>query len=118
MLKIIGWILKLTVFAALILVLGNWFHWGGKTISDQVKTQMSHAENLGIVENVKGWATRITSPKNEIKKSNRPQAPGESSRSTVKEKEKNKTTQEILPSERQKLRALIRELNSSAHGQN
>ncbi len=44
MFKLIGWIIKTALFAALILVVGQIIQWNGKSVSDQIKTGLSHAE--------------------------------------------------------------------------
>lgn len=98
MLKILGFLLKFTIFSLLILVLGNWLRWDGKTISDQVKLRMSHAEEAGILGTVKGWADRVTHDAKQGFKRKMTEMPMQ---------------EEISPTERQKLKALIRELNSS-----
>lgn len=56
MLKLLVGFLKYTVFALVIIILANWFKWDGKTISDQVKVQMSQAQKKGWVKNAKEWA--------------------------------------------------------------
>lgn len=101
MLKTIGFCLKLTVFSFLVLILGNWLRWNGRTISDQVKLRMAHAERTDLYETVRGWATTVTSDakkgvQKRLERASGPQA-----------------QEEISSSERQKLKALIRELNSS-----
>jgi len=105
MLKAIGYLIKLTVFSVLVLVLGNWLRWDGKSISDQIKTRMAHAEKENILntvqDTVRGWAEKVThdARKGYRKKLEQPTAIA--------------PQEEISSSERQKLKALIRELNSS-----
>ncbi|MEO5969097.1 MAG: hypothetical protein ABIQ95_04155 [Bdellovibrionia bacterium] len=97
MLKGIGYLIRLALFSVFILVLGNSVHWEGKTISDQVKLRMSHAERSEVYGSVRSWAEKLTldATRNAIKRVDRV------------------TVEEIRPSERQKLKALIRELNNS-----
>jgi hypothetical protein len=62
MFKILGWIIKASLFAAAILILGNVLHIGGHTVSDQVKTSLSHAEQLAptnTIDQVKTWTGDI-----------------------------------------------------------
>ncbi|MBL7714781.1 MAG: hypothetical protein JNL01_04885 [Bdellovibrionales bacterium] len=40
MLKLIGWMINTVFFALLVLVLGNWVRFDGKTVSDHVKAKM------------------------------------------------------------------------------
>ena len=97
MLKLIGYLIKVAVFSVFILVLGNMVHWEGKTISDQVKLRMFHAERSDVYETVRSWAGKLTL---DAKKG----AP----------KRENRLNEDEIPhSERQKLNALIRELNNS-----
>ena len=110
MFKAIGWVLKLTVFAALVLVLGNYFKWGGKTVSDQVKTQMAKAESLEVpsaVAHVQGWASGLISDAGQGSRKN-----GSVLRKVEKEQRPEEGT-DIPSSERQKLKTLIRDLNTS-----
>jgi hypothetical protein len=44
MLKLLGWILKATLFAALVLVASHLITWNGKSVSDQVRSGLSSAE--------------------------------------------------------------------------
>ena len=99
MLKLIGVFMKVAIFSIFILILGNTVQWDGMTISDQVRLKMSHAEEYGLVGTMRDWAEQVThdARRGFQKKLSQP--------SSVKE--------EIHSSERQKLKALIRELNSS-----
>ncbi len=104
MLKAIGSCLKILTFSILVLILGNWFKWDGRTISDQVKFHMAHAERSETLNTVREWAQKIT---HEASKGAHIKSIHFSSPMTVT------VPEEISPSERQKLRALIQELNSS-----
>ena len=97
MLKLIGYVIKLVLFSAFILILGNAVHWEGKTISDQVKLRMSHAERSDLYGSVRGWAEKITLD----------------AKQGATQRAKRVFVEEIAPSERQKLNALIRELNKT-----
>jgi hypothetical protein len=97
MLNLIANLIKFALFSTFILVLGNSIHWRGKTISDQVKLSMAHAERSEVYGAVRNWTERLT---HDAKKS-------------AARKANQVIVDEILPSERQKLNALIRELNNS-----
>jgi hypothetical protein len=99
MLKLISLCLKIVFFSLMVLVLGNWLRWDGKTLSDQIKHQMSHAESSHLAGAVRGWAEKVTHDARKGIKNNFDQPEEEE--------------EDISPSERQKLKALIRELNSS-----
>lgn len=101
MFKALFWVVKVAVFSLIVLALGNWIHWRGRTISDQVNTNISHAEQLTgeVAENAKTWVVQ--------KKKQAENALGDVSRKT------QEAPEHIAPSERQKLRALIRELNGT-----
>ena len=60
MFKILFKLIKLGVFALIVIILANWIRLDGKTISDQVKTQLSHAEKSQIVKDVKSWTKETT----------------------------------------------------------
>lgn len=93
MLKLIGLLLKLSLFALAILVLGNIVQIRGRTVSDQIKTQMSHAERLLPVQPLEEWRQKIKNSSNELLEA---------------------ADEEILPSERKKLQSLLKELNSES----
>src|SRR3712207_1722387 len=100
MLKLFGSLIKLTLFSITVLVLGNLLRWDGRTISDQIKVGMSHAEGMGITSRIRSWAHQLTSDAKtgfHIQK--------KIDRMSLEE-------EEIAPSEKQKLKALIRDLNS------
>ncbi len=44
MFKLIGWCLKACFFAAIVLVASHYVTWGGRTVSDQVRSSLSSAE--------------------------------------------------------------------------
>ncbi len=96
MLRLIGWAIKLGLFAAIVLVLGHVVTWKGQTISDQVKTQISHAERMDLVGQVKHWTNKTLGE----------ERGAHGAPSNGKQKD-----EQILSSERQKLKALIQELN-------
>lgn len=120
MINAMGWLIKVTLFSIVILVLGNWIHWNGKTVSDQVKTQISHAERSDIATSLRRWTGNVTqdvrtqSRKTAHRKEPSPEASLEGSGdATGRPSDEVKPMEKIPSSERQKLRALIQELNTS-----
>src|SRR5277367_1749199 len=101
MFRAIFWVMRLAIFSVIVLALGNWIHWRGKTISDQVQVNLSHAEQMTgqAAENAKTWVVE--------KKKQAENALGDAKQKT------EDVPEHIAPSERQKLRALIRELNGT-----
>ncbi len=97
MLNLISGILKLAIFAAIVLILGNTIRWRGHTISDEIRTRVSHAEQV-FGDSPAARATSHVAIK----------ATSRSSSSRF-----NPEAEQISPSERQKLKALIQELNGS-----
>lgn len=53
MFRLIGWILKATLFAVVVLVGSHFIHWEGRTINDQVSSSLSSAERSPAVRSVK-----------------------------------------------------------------
>ncbi len=88
--SIIGWTIRVSVIAAVVLIGSHFVTWRGKTVSDQVKAHLSHAERLPAVrqttKKVKGWIGS----------------------------EYDEDTDELRHSERQKLRSLITELGGAS----
>jgi hypothetical protein len=116
MLKPIFFVIKLAVFASAVLVLGNLVHWQGRTVSDQVKLRMASAQRSerGLTETagkLKSWAGDLVS---DSRKATRATVSGTTGNQVSVSADK--PLDDIHPSERQKLRALIRELNA-ARGQ-
>ena len=117
MIHAIGWLIKLTLFSILILVLGNSIHWNGKSVSDQVKTQIAHAKRSEFAGSVRRWTGNVTQ---DAKRGARLQKAavmsGEKqkrSEEKISERSQERPQEKIQSSERQKLRALIQELNTS-----
>lgn len=52
MLKAIGWFLKASLFAVVVLVASHFVKWNGKTVSDQVRSTLSSAEKSPAVKSV------------------------------------------------------------------
>jgi hypothetical protein len=127
MLRLIGFFIKVMVFSLTVIVLSNWVHWRGRTISDNVRLQLSHAERLPVVQklpnDVRNWVEkRAHAVRNgHWDSSAREQAGAIAQQATTlrpraslasDEEGSSAGQQETLPaSERQKLKNLIRELN-------
>lgn len=107
MLRMIGLLIKITLFSLLVLILGNWIHWHGKSISDQIKTQLSSAEHLGSSA-LRNFSDR--EPRRHPISIGQGRSSAEKPADSISEAN---VPEQLHSSERQKLRALIRELNSS-----
>src|SRR5690349_11477573 len=120
MLNAIGWLLKTTLFATLILVLGQVVRWDGRSVSDRVKTALAVAEPVstkmlgrakdvanGLIEDARVGAgaskdsvhVSAASPQEK----NHPREKGKASPA--------RTQLDVSDSERRKLRALIDQMN-------
>jgi hypothetical protein len=123
MLKLLGFIVKVALFSLVVLIIGNWARWDGKTISDQVKTQLSAAQRLEIAEQIKEITKKVTGDAKKGLQKIKTNGGRSSLPSSAKEEKtalarstgipSPDTEEPISASERQKLRALIRELNHS-----
>jgi hypothetical protein len=126
MLKLIGWIIKITLFSIAILIIGAFVRWDGKTISDQIRTHLSYATSysphVDAAKASRNLKNEIQGHWREIKEklsNGTEKAPSESDKNQLTKLSSSGVNalgagdEEIPPSERQKLRALIRELNSS-----
>jgi hypothetical protein len=98
---------KLLVFSLIVLTLGNIFGWSGKTVSDRVRTQLSAAERK--IDHATGEARDWVAEKG---RELLPEPRAKVDRGPAQESESSEDA-EIPPSERQKLKNLIRELNGS-----
>lgn len=99
MFKLMGLLLKIAIFGVVVLVIGNTVHWGGRTISDQIRIGVSSAQKSAVGKQVQSWATGFL---NEARKGSLQAAPGQ---------QEAPDSENIPHSERQKLRALIKEIN-------
>ena len=108
MLKSLGSLIKLLLFSILILILGNSMHWGKRTISDEIKHQMAHAQETPTYRGFKHWTeTLLEDAKEGAQKkweSISPRGPQNNVQSFSEE-------DDIPSSEKHKLKALIQELN-------
>jgi uncharacterized membrane protein YhiD involved in acid resistance len=107
-------IIKYSLIALLIIVLANWIQWKGKTVSDQIKTQMAQAEQSTIFKKAQHWKNSVSV---DIKKGVIVKLHNEQIKlmnSLDETKSKQVETKEIIPStEKEKLRSLIQDLNTS-----
>ena len=121
MFKWIGWFFKILFFSLIVIIVANKVQVKGKTISDQVRTNLSHAERSEVVTRVKDWAgDLIQDVRQGIQaRGSKSTHDAHSMLQHSNELEKPKAlasrhsgaTDKIDSSERQKLRALIDELN-------
>jgi len=112
LLNAILFIIKFVFVSIFILILGNTIRWDGKTLSDQVKMGMSHAEESLFYHDITKWATHVT---DDARKGWSHQNPKTSHPKSELQKTEylKEYKDELTPTERQKLRALIKELNTS-----
>lgn len=110
MLRAISFILKLAILSVIVLVLGNWIRWGDNTISDEIRSQMAQAQRSQFLHETKAWTQDLFNDfrkgASRLKETRPALKPRQSSSGQEADPEG------ILPTERQKLRALIHELNS------
>jgi hypothetical protein len=115
MFKAIGWLIKTALFAALVLVIGNLVNWKGRTVSDQVKVQLSHAERTELGEKLKDWTSDTKTYRDDLVRETTHEAKKLTHlrpHTAVAANGEGEPSEQLPSSERQKLRALIRELNS------
>lgn len=108
MLRSIGWLIKVSAFSILILVLGQLIHWGNRTLSDEVKYQMAHAEQTQSYRTLKNWASTLMQDAKEGARKRWDSFFLSSKRASAQSFSEE---DEIPSSEKQKLKALIQELN-------
>lgn len=94
MLRFFGFIFRVSLYTLVVLMLGNWIEWKGRTLNDQIKYGMAHAERTSVFRQMRNWANDIT---REAK--------------VGFQKKEAETSEEIPASERQKLHVLIQDLN-------
>lgn len=107
MFKLLGIIIKSGIFALIVLVLAHVVKVGDQTISDQVKTKLSHAERSEIAGKVRSWAGKVSDDARQGFKTQMKHT-GQAPRAAAAPAEN------ISSSERQKLKDLLQELNGSS----
>jgi len=133
MFKLMGFLMKTALFALLILIMGQIIRWNGRTVSDQVKSHLAQAKRSTAVQDavrgaVKGATRTARSVAGDladdvtIGAAKARAVANEAAQSVTAEipkvdEEAKDLGREIAPTERQKLRTLIQELNRS-HGGN
>ena len=95
MLKLLLNLLKLSLFAVLVLVVAHYVKVEGRSISDQVDTHIARAERAPVIKEVKNWTSRTAAALKHDRASGSTKG-----RSTEDSTEAN-------PEERQELRKLL-----------
>jgi hypothetical protein len=126
MLKTLGWLAKLTLFTTAILAAGEWIRWDGQTLSRHVTHVIGQAASSDTFDRVRDLTSKATREITEDAKAGydkttkslgHAKAIVVTDRTEMQAAAPNRATaksEESLPSsERQKLKALIRELNGS-----
>ena len=133
MLNAIGFLIKVAVFSVLVLVIGNWAKWDGKTLSDRVRETANQVSQSDTAAKVREWSRSLAQDAREGADKRMSAKPGarhhaktlsaanddrtesaSSAPSRTHSEASSESDKERIPSsERQKLRDLIRELNNS-----
>ena len=108
MLRSLGWIMKVCIFSLAVLILGNSIHWGKKTISDEIKYQMAHAQESPSFKSFKHWSQTLLE---DAKEGAKKKWESLSLKQSQNEMHRFSEEEEIPSSEKQKLHTLIQELN-------
>lgn len=108
MLNALGWIIKVCIFSIVVLILGNSIHWGKKTISDEIKIQMAHAQESSSFKSFKHWSETLLE---DAKEGAKKKWNSLTLKNTQTETQGLSEEDEIPSSEKQKLQTLIQELN-------
>jgi hypothetical protein len=98
MLKILFTFLKWAGFALLILLLAHTVEWRGRTVSDHVRVSLAKARTTEQYRELRSWTDRFVEGK-----------PRNGSR---KSRSAERTSSEIAPTEREKLRQLLQEIEA------
>lgn len=123
MFKLIWAVLKVSLFTASILVLSHVLTWDGKTISDQIGSHLSGAQRVTSPKKIKKWTkellkdSKIGVKKFETSHHKRPTlvTPQKEIHAILKEERTKLPKIELIErSERQKLKKLIQDLNTSS----
>lgn len=113
MFKLLGWAFRFSLLAIGVLAAGHLIKWDGKTVSDRVQSTMSQVEKTSAGQTVREWAERLAEDaEHETKKARKSaeRAAQRAAKEAIRKVEEE--SDDLLGSERAKLRALIRELNN------
>ena len=134
MLNALSWVLKLTLLSIAILIAGEWIHWDGHTLAQHVMLGIGRAEKSDTVDYLRDLTRKVTEDarsgiEKKAKSLGRKPAVAQKSAGEAQEEALTdrtetqaaaparngaRTEERLPPSERQKLKALIRELNGPA----
>lgn len=109
MFKLMGYAIKTIIFSVIVLVAGNLITIGDRTLSDHVRTGITGVKDAGIPEKINDWAK--SQPAVPTERAERmKKAPANNQAANSKNLD-DASSDEITPSERRKLKALIAEMN-------
>jgi hypothetical protein len=135
MLNALSWVLKLTLLSVVILIAGEWIHWDGRSLAQHVMLGLGHAERSDTADYLREMTRKITEDaRSGIEKKAKSlgrktaaahKSAGEAQEEALTDRTKMqaaapmaapvrnsaRSEERLPPSERQKLKALIRELN-------
>lgn len=95
MLKPIFWALKWGTFAILVLLAAHIVEWRGRTVSDHLRVSLAKARTTDEYRGLRGWTERFIEGK---------------PRGSAKRENTSTAAREIAPTEREKLKQLLREI--------
>lgn len=130
MLNALSWVLKLALLSVAILIAGEWIRWDGRSLAQHVLLGVGHAEKSDAADYVRELTRKITDDAR-LGFEKKAKGPGRKAATTTQESITDRTEMQaaapmaaptraaggaraeerLQPSERQKLKALIRELN-------
>lgn len=114
MFKLIGFFVKATVFSVAVLVMGSLIEWKGGTLSDRVRDGIEVVRDSSVIQRSGRWMQEAFSSGRDAARKLLGESPNKWRNSPTKEaSDAVSNREELLTSERQKLKALIHELNSS-----
>lgn len=116
MLSLLKWFLKTTIFTFVVLIAAQLIRWNGKTLSQHIHAGLNQSQKPGgIIHTSSTWSGRLVKDAQQSMgmQSTAPTATNDQIKSSAASAQKAKSTPpEIAESERDKLRSLIKELNT------
>jgi hypothetical protein len=110
MLNALGNLIKLALFTVAILFAGQWIQWEGRPLASHVNRAIHQALNSEVMDRFVSWSKSLTRDAQEGAKK---YSKGDEIRLRASAPQRSEG-EDITSSERQKLRELIRELNSKS----
>jgi len=115
MLSLFKWFLKTAIFTFIVLIASALIKWNGKTLSQHIQAGLQKSQKSGIIQQSSAWSGQVIKDAQQsigMTKANNDQIKTSSAATAQTQTKAKSAPPEIAETERDKLRSLIKELNT------